>query len=132
MSITLSNGTTTLTLPPDLAWINEDSWAPVVQETGYSVGGALIIETATKLAGRQITLQSQQNVAWVSRADVLQLRDWAAVAGQVFTLTIPDRALTLSVVFDHQNTALEAEMVIFYGDIIASDRYTVTMRFLEI
>jgi len=132
MSITLSDGITTLILPPDLVWVDEDTWSPVVQDVGYSIGGALIIESASKKAGRPITLQSQDDVAWVTRADVLKLRSWASVAGQVLTLAIASRSIYTNVVFDHKNNAIDAKMIVFYGDPDETDRYTVTLRFMEI
>ena len=39
MSITLTRGSTTLELPPDLLWVNEFRWSEVSQSTERSVPG---------------------------------------------------------------------------------------------
>lgn len=130
MSITLSDGVITLDLPGDLEWSDEYGWAPVVHTRSYSLDGALIVETASKQAGRPITLQSGDDRAWVSRADVDQLHAWAAVPGKQLTLTL--RGVQRTVIFDHDNTPLEARMVMFYGDPIATDHYTITLRLIEV
>ncbi len=130
MSIILTDGTLTLTLPGDLAWTDEYAWTPVVQEAGYSLTGALVVETASKQAGRPITLQSGDDRAWVSRADVDQLHAWASMAGKALTLTL--RGVARQVIFDHADTPVEAQMVMFYGDPVPVDRYTVTLKFLEL
>ena len=130
MSITLTDGATTLTLPGDLDWTDEYDWTPVVQDAGYSLTGALIVETATRQAGRPITLQSGDDRAWVSRADVDQLHAWARIAGQQLTLTL--RGTARSVIFDHAQTPVEAQMVLFYGDPVDTDRYTITLKFMEL
>jgi hypothetical protein len=36
------------------------------------------------------------------------------------------------VVFDHASAPVEAQMVMFYGDPVPEDRYTITLRFLEL
>jgi hypothetical protein len=41
MSITLSDGTTTLTLNPDLYWADENDWSPVQQSVETTITGAL-------------------------------------------------------------------------------------------
>ncbi len=130
MSITLSDGTTTLTLPGDLDWTDEYEWTPVVQDAGYSLTGALIVESGTKQAGRPITLQSGDDRAWISRADVVQLHAWASVAGQQLTLTL--RGVARTVMFDHAAAPVEAQMVMFYGDPVPEDRYTITLKILEL
>lgn len=131
MSITLSDGTTTLTLPRNLDWTNEYPWDPVVQESGYSVGGALIIELATKLSGRQIALKSPPDMAVLTRAQLDVLKTWRDIAGQVMTLTL--RGLPHSVVFDHATGAIEAEPLVPLCDNPPPDAwYFVTLNFLEI
>ncbi|MFZ5466588.1 MAG: hypothetical protein ACOZAI_04935 [Pseudomonadota bacterium] len=131
MSITLTDGTTTLTLPGDLDWTDEYEWTPVAQSAPrYSVDGRLFVIKGTKQAGRPITLQSGDDRAWISRADVDQLHAWASVAGQQLTLTL--RGVARTVMFDHAAAPVEAQMVMFYGDPVPEDRYTITLKFLEL
>jgi len=130
MSITLSDGVTTLALPADMEWSDEYDWSPVVQEAGYSLTGALIVEASVKQAGRPVTLQSGDDRAWVTRADVDQLRAWAAIPGKALTLTL--RGTARAVIFDHAAGAVEADMVMFYGDPVASDHYAITIKTIEV
>lgn len=102
MSITLTVGGTTLTLHEDLYWSDQHSWHPVEQTVERSVTGALIIQAQSRLdVGRPITLVCiDEKASWMPYATVEQLRNWAAVAGQVLTLTL--RGVTYSVMFRHQ------------------------------
>ena len=61
MSITLSDGTTTLALHPDLYWSDEHNWFPVEQTAQRTITGALIVSVATRLAGRPVTLQPEDD-----------------------------------------------------------------------
>ncbi len=133
MSLTLSDGTTLLTLPDDLEWADEHAWQPVAQSTGYSLTGALVVETASKQTGRPITLTGDADRAWLSRAQVDQLMAWAAVAGKVLTLTL--RGASRSVVFRHQDGAAISAKQIVPGAPISTPgggTYVVTLNLMEI
>lgn len=131
MSITLAYTTTTLTLDPDLYWSDENDWHAVEQTTQRTVTGALIVSSSSRVAGRPITLQPQDDVsAWMSRQTLETLRSWAAVPGRQMTLTLRGTART--VIFRHQETAIEATPVIHYADTDNEDWYRVTLRFMEI
>ena len=69
-----------LPLPDDLLWADEHAWSPAVASTSYLITGALLIQSATRQAGRPITLVGAPDMAWVTRAAVEQLRAWAALA----------------------------------------------------
>ena len=132
MSITLTVDTTTLTLHPDLYWADENSWHPVVQAVERSVTGALIVQAAGRVAGRPITLAPiDEQSAWLPFSAVEQLRNWAAVPGQVMTLTL--RGVTYTVMFRHQDDpALEAEPVVFFNTVDSSDFFRVTIRLMTV
>ena len=68
-----------LPLPDDLLWADEHAWSPAVASTSYLITGALLIQSATRQAGRPITLVGAPDMAWVTRATVEQLRAWAAI-----------------------------------------------------
>ncbi len=124
-----------LLLPDDLLWSDEHAWSPVVTAASYLLTGALQIQSATRLAGRPITLVGAPDMAWVSRATVEQLRAWAALAltdstGR-FRLTLSDgRAFTVA--FRHDDTALEAEPVLGFPARSDADLYRLTLRLMEI
>jgi hypothetical protein len=125
----LTDGITTLSLPDELDWPDEFSWRPVVQASEYALDGALIVEHATRLAGRPITLKSGEEWGFITRAQLEQLATWGANPAQALVLTL--RGVTYDVVFRHTDTAIEHEMVLFEGLPIAGDYYRVTLRFLE-
>lgn len=132
MAITLSDGVTTITLPEDLLWVDEFSWNPVQQSAEATITGALIVQSATKLAGRQITLQPEDDdSAWMTRTVLEQVRNFAAEAGKEMVLTL--RGQPHDVVFRHQEgSAIESSPVVHYNDVDPGDFYRVTLRLMEI
>ena len=129
--ITLSDGTTTLTLHPDLLWVDENDWLPISQTAQRTLTGALIISANAMIAGRPITLQPEnESSAWMPRTTLTQLRNWAAVVGQVLTLTL--NTLTYPVIFRHQDgVAVEATPLVHYSDELDSDWYLITVRLMD-
>lgn len=101
MAITLTDGTTPITLRDDALWADEFGWQGVAQQAEYSLTGALIVETSTMQAGRPITLTGADDRAWISYADLQRLQTWAATPGQQLTLTL--RGVARAVVFDLRN-----------------------------
>ena len=85
MAITLD----TFTLPQGCVWSDEFDWSPLAQSTEYSLTGALIVEQATKQAGRPITLIGGKDFAWMTRAQVALLKALLDT-GAVMTLTLHD------------------------------------------
>lgn len=130
--ITLSDGTTTLTLHPDLLWLDENNWHPVEQSVQRSVTGAYIVSAATRVKGRSITLQPiDQSSSWTPRADLDQLRNWASVAGKQLVLTL--RGTQYNVIFRHHEApAVDATPVVHYNDVDLADWYLVTLKFAEV
>ncbi len=124
-----------LVLPDDLLWTDEHSWSPTVASTSYLITGALLVQTATRQAGRPITLVGAPDMAWVTRATVEQLRLWAALAltetSGRFLLTFSD-SRTFTVAFRHSDTTLEAEPVLGIPARADTDFYRLTLRFLEL
>lgn len=129
--ITLTRSGTTLTLPAGMEWTDEFSWSPVVQESSFSLSGAMVVETAVKLAGRPITLTSSDDRGWLPFSDVETLRAWSAMAGAEMTLTI--RGLARQVVFRHQDApAVEAFPILFKADYQPGDWWRVNLKFMEV
>lgn len=124
-----------LFLPDDLLWSDEHSWSPVVSSVSYLLNGALLVQSALRQAGRPITLVGAMDMAWVTRAVVGQLHDWAGVplsanAGR-FTLTLAD-GRALSVAFRHGETAIESEPVAGFPARMESDFYRITVRLMQL
>lgn len=129
--ITLSDGTTTVTLPADLSW-SDESWEPVEQTVQRSVTGALIVSTATRIKGRSITLQPlDDSSSWIARSALDQLRNWGAVPGKTLVLTL--REVQYNVIFRHHDSpAVDAKPVVHYDNVVQTDWYLVTLKFTEI
>lgn len=132
MSITLSVGSTTAVLNPDLFWSDENDWHPVEQNVERTITGALVIQSSARVAGRPITLQPEDDRSGATTLETLeQLRNWAAVPGQVMTLTL--RGQSRSVIFRHHDgAAIEARPWIHYSDTQPGDWYFATIRLMEI
>ena len=78
-----------LELPGDMRWTDEFDWQALAQATPqYSLGGAVIVQQGTMLAGRPITLSGEW--IWLPRATLLTLAAWADVPELEMTLTTPD------------------------------------------
>jgi len=132
MAITLSDVAQTITLPGDLLWQDEYAWQPVVQESAHSIAGALVVESAARLAGRPITLAGDDDLAWIERGTLQQLRAWAATPGKTMTLTLADGRV-FAVVWRHQDApALEARPVLHRAPASADDEYVVTIKLMEV
>lgn len=131
MSITLTVDTTTVTLNPDLFWEDENNWHPVEQTAERTLTGDLIVQVAERTAGRPITLRPEDDSSGAtSLTNLEQLRNWAAVPGQVMTLTL--RGVSRSVMFRHQDgSAIEARPWVHRSDVQAGDWYLATFRFME-
>lgn len=129
--ITLTYSTTTITLPADMRWPNEFEWRPVVQSTEPTLTGGLIVQSAQRTAGREITLQSGENYAVLTRAQLETLNAWADVPGRVMRLNI--RGVDRDVIFAHNTPpAVTAEMVMYHAAPAAGDLYVVTLKFIEV
>ncbi|AXY83368.1 hypothetical protein [Acidovorax phage ACPWH] len=131
MSITLADGSTTLTLNPDLMWSDENNWNPVEQSVERTVTGATVVMSSLRVGGRPITLEPEDDSsAWMVRNAVDALRNWAAVPGKEMTLTL--RGVPRTVIFRHQDGGFEARPVIHYNDVVPTDFYLCTIRLMEI
>ncbi len=124
-----------LPLPDDLLWADEHAWTPAVTAVSYLLTGALLVQSATKQAGRPITLVGPSDMAWVTRATVATLHHWAAAPFSAssgrFELTLTDvRAFT--VVFRHADTAIEAEPVLGFPAQSDTDFYRISLRLMQI
>lgn len=125
MAITLG----AVTLPGDLRWADEFAWSPLVQQTEYSLTGALIVQEAVKQAGRPITLEAKQEGLWVTRATVLELRALAETPGWSGTLTLHD-GRTFTVCF--REDRISAEPVRHIAPLESGDAYTMTLKLMTV
>lgn len=128
--ITLTLGASTVQLSDHLVWVDEFLWNPVSQRSEYSITGALIVETASRQAGRPITLRGGADHGWMPRSAISALRGFASQTNAQMVLNL--RGTTYDVIWDHANVGFEAIPVVDYADPLASDYYTVVLRLIEV
>ncbi|MCK7547196.1 hypothetical protein ACFQGA_09590 [Marinobacter koreensis] len=126
--ITLSDGTTTINLPPDLEWQDEFGWTPVEHSTDYSQTGSLIVQEGERQDGRPITLFGGRDGAWMSRAELEQLYSLASVPSKQFTLNLWGR--TFNVMF--RRPPLTVEPIRRMANPGPDHQYAVTVNLMEI
>lgn len=124
-----------LNLPDDLLWSDEHGWTPAAAAVSYLVTGALLVQSATRQAGRPITLVGAADMAWITRLTLQILYDWAALplsadSGR-YELTFADGRQSI-VAFRHSDGALEAEPVLGIPAHADSDFYRVTLRLMTL
>lgn len=132
---TISNGTTTLTLPADLLRRDEYAYSPVRQAATPTLTGAVWIDVSVASAGEPITLAGGReggNVfGTMTRAEFAALRALADVPGASYTLVWQGTPRT--VVFRHNDTpALDAEPVTDYSDPSDADDVIPTIKMMVI
>jgi hypothetical protein len=89
--LTLSDGTTTLTLDEGLMPSDEyRDWSPVAQSEQWTLSGALVLETWTKQAGAPLTLEGGALWTRITDAQRQALDLMTDDPGAVLTLTLHD------------------------------------------
>lgn len=131
MEVTLTYNGTTIILPPDLAWTDEHSWAPVEQRVATSLTGAALIDVAAYVGQRPITLTGDESHAWMPFALVQTLKTWAAIPGCQMLLNI--RGVSYAVVFrHHEKPAVDLVAVVDYSTPATDDWFYGALKFMEI
>ncbi len=124
-----------LPLPDDLLWTDEHAWSPAVTAVSYLLTGALLVQSATKQAGRPITLVGSADMAWVTRATLNTLYAWAAAplaasTGRFELMFRDGRVFTVA--FRHADTAIDAEPVLGFPAQSEQDFYRISLRLMQI
>lgn len=85
----LTNGTISVNLPDDLEWVDEFEYEAVSQDVQPLIGGGMVIQESTLLAGRPITLSGGSGV-WALKSELLKVKDLQNIPDVSMTLTLPD------------------------------------------
>lgn len=122
-----------IAIPAGCRWIDEFDWSPVESAAEYSITGALVIDTAERLAGRQITLEADDDKGWsgMTRAILLQIYAMAAVPGQQYTLTLADGRV-FPVIFRPGEPPITARPLADRENPPADWPYIITLRLTEV
>lgn len=121
-----------LTLPGDLRWTDEFAWSPVLRSAEYSLTGALIVQEATRQAGRPITLVADNpggGYVWLARTSIVALAALAATPGWSGQLTLAD-GRTFIVAF--REGGISAEPVRHIAPHEDADPYTLTLALMSV
>ena len=131
MTITITDGATSIDLPADLLWTDRHSWSPVEQTVATSITGAAIIDTGTRLNGRPVTLEGDERHAWMPYSIVQQLKAWASLPDQQLTLDV--HGVSMQVVFRHQDRpAIDVRPLQDFADPQATDFFFGSLKFMEV
>ena len=132
----------TLSLPRSLVWVDEFQWTAPLRAQEYSITGALIVDVATRQAGRPITLQGfddggNRYVAPMTLAQLNALRALEEVAGGAdMTLALlgsGETTRTFTVRFRRTDgPAIEARPIKYQIPAEAGDWFLVTLRLIQV
>ncbi|UCU92693.1 hypothetical protein [Hydrogenophaga taeniospiralis] len=130
MAITLTYSGTVAHLSDRLIWTDEFGPSPVVQVTGPSTTGALLVHQGVLQAGRQIELDGVESKAWITRSLCSSLEAWAALPLVNFTLVL--RGVSRQVIFDRERGGFEAKSIwlLADGEETPDQVFLPTLRFL--
>lgn len=124
----------TVQIEDGFLWADEFSWQPIQQSKQHAVDGALIIQEGEKKAGRSIVLEpADVGMGWIKLRDLRVLREWSLLQEQ-FELQFeqPHDNRKFTVIWNHEQGALEAEPVKGIPAISLDDYYNVTLRLTEV
>lgn len=124
----MPNNINALHLPEDLIWVDEFQTTQVAQSVKRTLTGAFIVQAATMIAGRQMSLDGSEG-GWITRTQLEALRGLleAAPNGQ-FTLNY--RGIDYTVI---QNAtagpALTSQQIVDYATPDSDDWYSIVLNF---
>lgn len=98
-----------IALPSGMLWVDEFSWTAVQRSVDRSITGAQIIDVATKVEGRTITLQGAPDQGWIRRATLLEVQALAHEPDGRYPLVLANGE-TFTVMFA-ADTAIDAQPI---------------------
>ena len=118
-------------LPVDLLWSDEWAASSVAQTVRRTLDGGLVVFYSELRAGWPITLESQPDAGWLTRAQVEAVALRAASPGGLYTLTL--RGHTWQVMFRHHTApAFEARPLVSVANPQAGDFYLATLKLMTV
>lgn len=119
-------------LPASLVWADEFAVSRVAQTVRRTLDGSLAVFYGPLLqAGIPITLESEPDAGWLTRAQVEEVAQRADSPGGVYNLTL--RGLSFTVMFRHQDApAFEARPLINLANPQAGDFYLATLKLMTV
>jgi len=127
MTITLE----AIGLPDDLLWSDEYLWSPVKQSMQLSLSGKPIIQEAAQVKGRPITLEGDQESAWVTKQTLEQLRALEATPNNDMTLDYHGSAFTVRFSRSDGNP-IEARPIVGFANPQNDDVYSLRLKLFTV
>lgn len=121
----------TILLPPDMYWVDEFDWSPIRQQRDTSLTGAALIQTSEPEEGRPLTLKSGRDCAWLTRAQLLALKELQETLPAVpFEVELGD-GRTFTALFDStEQKPIETEAIQPGKEPAAEDSYIATLKLI--
>ena len=120
-----------ITLPAGLLWPDEFTSARVSQNVRRTLDGSLVVFYGELRGGIPLTLESESDSGWFTRAQIESIALRAASPGGVYTLTL--RNQTMQVLFRHQDApAFEAKPLVSKANPQAGDFYLATLKLMTV
>lgn len=122
---------TVIELPYDLYPTDDLNWSPIAATGVYTLSGAYDVQQAVKLAGKPMTLQSDNGLGLITRDTVNKLHVQAAIPEATFALEYVADGVTkiVNVMFDHEASPIEATPFKGFNSPNLDDYFAVTLKF---
>ena len=131
MSISITDGSTNVVLPSDLVWSDEFSTSQIAQDIKRSLSGAFVVFESLKIEGRPITLSSEDDGGWITRSDLLVLRNLEEQVDKIMILS--HNGTNYNVRFDRSNgSGVSARPVIDCSDPSNDSKYALSLKLLTV
>jgi hypothetical protein len=118
-------------LPPGLLWVDEFSTQTVAQTVKRTLDGSLVVFYGGIQSGTQITLTSEPDAGWFTRAQVEAIELRARSPGAMYPLTL--RGQSWLVMFRHHEApAFEATPLISRPNPAPGDFYLGTLKLMTL
>lgn len=120
-----------IALPAGLVWSDEFETARVAQSVRHTLDGSVVVFYGERRNGRPITLASEPDAGWLTRAQVEALAVLAESPGGIWPLDL--RGRTWQVMFRHQDApAFEAQPVVSIANPQPGDFYLATLKLMTV
>ena len=120
-----------IALPTGLLWSDEFNASRVAQSVRRTLDGSVVVFYGEMRAGLPITLESELDAGWLTRAQVEAIALRAASPGGVYTLRL--RGQSWQVMFRHQEApAFEAKALLPRANPQPGDFYLATLKLMTL
>ncbi len=120
-----------LLLPDGLVWTDEFAAQSVAQTARRTLDGGLVVFYGQQRGGLPITLESEPDAGWLTRALVEELSMRADSPGGIYTLELRDQAFP--VLFrHHEPPAFEAKPLVALAYPNPGDFYLATLKLMTV